>query len=67
MSKYNSKINMEIIRALESNSAGDKKVFELIKELLLQEAFSEGKGQWKKSYVEKIEKYSRDWSSQDED
>lgn len=67
MSKYNSKINMEIIRKLESNSEGDEKVFELIKELLLKEAFSEGGGQWKKNYVSKIEKYSRDWEGQDED
>ncbi len=67
MSKYSSKINIEIIKELESNSEGDKEVFELIKELLLQEAFSEGRGQWKKDYMDKVDKYSKDWGGHNED
>ena len=67
MSKYSSKINIGIIKELESNSEGDKKAFELIKELLLQETFSEGRGQWKKDYMDKIDKYSKAWDGHNED
>lgn len=57
MSKYSSKINSKIFSEIALNSNNNQEMSNLIKDLLLEEVFSEGKGQWKNNYNDKIEAY----------
>lgn len=66
MSAGKSKLNLKIINELERNSKNDLIIFNFIKDLLLQEVFTDGRGQWRESYLEKIDKSSNDWMEENE-